>query len=102
MQRNALNDIPPRRRELYFRIIDNEADFHPITLRLHFLNDHFPPDKLDAALRWLVSHDLVGRHFVLWFKTQCGNSDLNLHAKLLSVIENQAIARPVAGRSFKP
>jgi len=101
MKQNPFADIPPHRRELYFRVINGEQDFHPITLRLHFLNDHFPPAKLDAALKWLIRHNVIGKQFVNWFRIQCGNSDLTMHAKLLEVVDNAGFARPIAGKNFK-
>lgn len=97
----ALEVISPRRRELYFRIIDTYPDIHPITYRLHFLNDHFPPNKLDRALTWLISNQTTGAKFVSWFKVECKNSDLEMHRLLLSAVDNDALKPVVAGRNFK-
>lgn len=101
MKQNPFNDIPPHRRELYYRIINGERDFHPITLRLHFLNDHFPPDKIDRALTWLVKYNVVGKAFISWFRMQCHASDLEMHSRLLTVVENVKNITPVAGKNFK-
>jgi hypothetical protein len=101
MKEKAFSDIPPHRREIYFRIINGEQDFHPITLRLHFLNDHFPIDKLDRALKWLIAHNIVGKLFVNWFRMQCHNSDLEMHSRLLRVVDNMPLAPIIAGKNFK-
>lgn len=101
MKQNPFDDIPPHRRELYFRIINGEPDFHPITLRLHFLNDHFPVDKLDRALKWLVKNNVVGKIFLNWVRTQCNNSDLEMHSKLLAVVDNSQMLPLIAGKNFK-
>lgn len=93
--------IPPHRRELYLRILDNYRDFHPITSRFYFLDDHFPPQQLDKALRWLIKNDLVGIRFLNWFKHICSNSDLEMHRNLLAVVNNQELPAVVAGKNFK-
>jgi len=96
------DDISPVRRESYFRIINNEADFHPITYRLHYLNMHFPDSKLDLALSWLVKNNVVGQVFLNWFKVQCSNSDLEMHSRLLTIVDNSKGFLPiVAGKNFK-
>jgi hypothetical protein len=94
-------DMPPLRRELYHQIINGEKDFHPITLRLHFLNVHFPIDKLNLVLMWLVKNNIVGETFVNWFRVYCHNSDLEMHAKLLMVAENAPLAPVVAGKNIR-
>lgn len=90
-----------RRRDLYLRIVDNRSDVHPITLRLHFLENHFPYEKLDGALFWLVRNNYVGSKFIMWFRTECHSSDLEMHAKLLQIVNNEALAPVVAGKNFR-
>ncbi len=94
-------EMTTRRRELYFRIIDSYADIHPITHRLHFLDNHFPPEKLDKALAWLISNDTTGRKFVSWFTVECKGSDLEMHRLLLSAVDNQKLRPVIAGRDFR-
>lgn len=94
-------DIPPQRRELYFRLIDNHPNLHAIAHRLHFLDSHFPPAKLDAALKWLTTNNVTGSRFVEWFKVECKNSDLEMHRLLLSVVDNGKLKPVIAGRNFK-
>lgn len=93
--------IPPYRRELYLRIINDVEDFHLITQRLYFLDDHFPPAKLDHALAWLIASNFVGKSFENWFKIVCKASDLEMHRILISVLANLAPDRLVAGKNFK-
>lgn len=93
-------EIPERRREFYFRILNGEQNFNPITLRFHFLEDHFPKDKLDLALVWLIKNNVVGKAFLTWFKAQCHGSDLEMHSRLLSIVQNAAIAPIIAGKNF--
>lgn len=95
------DQMDPLRRELYLRILNDEADFHPITMRLHFLDDHFPPHQLDDALRWLVRSDLIGVRFASWFKHVCAGSDLEMHRLLLAVLANKKVGAVVAGKNFK-
>jgi hypothetical protein len=98
-----LNPYPmsPYRRELFLRVLNDEQDLHPITMRFHYLSDHFPDQKLDIALKWLVSNNLVGRRFVAWFKAVCSGSDLEMARVLLSVVDNTAVGRLIAGKNFK-
>lgn len=96
-----LYNIPAQRRTLYFKVIDGYSKLHLIAQRLHFLEDHFPPDKIDTALKWLVSNRLVHAKFVEWFKIECHNSDLEMHRKLLQVVDNAPLGKVIAGRNFK-
>jgi hypothetical protein len=98
---NPWAQMPDHRRELYFRVIDHWPDIHPITLRLHFLDNHFPLTKIDAALKWLVSNNLIGKRFVLWFQQACSNSDLEMHRILLSIVDNLDQVKIVAGKNFR-
>jgi hypothetical protein len=93
--------MSPQRRELFMRILNDEIDIHPITMRLHFLADHFPPEQIDSALKWLISNNLIGKRFVAWFTYVCKGSDLELHRLLLAVLANSKLAPVVAGRNFK-
>lgn len=97
----AAPEIPPQRRELYLRIWDNYPKFHLITWRLHFIDGHFPPDKIDRALKWLIANRHTGAAFVRWFSIECKNSDLEMHRKLLEVVNNQGLERVIAGKNFK-
>jgi hypothetical protein len=94
-------DIPAKRREMYFKIIDNYPNFHLITLRLYFLDSHFPPLKLDSALRWLLNARLTGYNFIGWWTNVCKGSDLEMHRILLAILDKMPIASVIAGRNFK-
>lgn len=99
---NPLAYIPDHRRELYFRIIDDYGvDFHLLAHRLHFLEEHFPLEKLDAALRWLINENFTGVRFVNWFKHSCKGSDLEMHRVLLAVLDHAQLAPVIAGRNFR-
>lgn len=93
--------IDPRRRELYLRIVNGETPVHPITQRLFFLDDHFPDEKLDRALIWLVGHNYVGKNFLKWFQMECSGSDLEMHRKLLEIVENAGLKPLIAGKNFR-
>ena len=94
--------LSPERRSLYLRIVDTfSGNPHPITMHLFFLEDHFPPDKTDSALKWLIKNNCTGAKFVTWFHTECQNSDLIMHRKLLEVVNNESVDRIIAGKNFK-
>lgn len=93
--------IDPKQRELYLRILDGYQPIHLVTHRLHFLDSHFPPAKIEAALKWLISNGYTGQKFVLWFGQSCKNSDLEMHRILLMVVDNAKLLPVVAGRNFK-
>lgn len=99
----APTDYPmtPKRRELLLRVVAGFPDFEKITTRLFFLDDHFPPHKLDQALTWLIAHRCIGSGFVQWFKEECKSSDLEMHRLLLSIVDNIASPAIIAGRNFK-
>ena len=98
---SSFKNIPEHRRELYFRVINDLEDFHPITLRLFFLDDHFPLHKLDSALQWLIANGFVGKQFMGWFKTVCQSSDLEMHRLLLAIVDNLQLAPIIIGRNFR-
>lgn len=94
--------MPEFRRQAYLRILNDVKDFHPITNRLYFLDDHFPLDKLDVALQWLIDNRIIGRQFLMWFEQECQNSDLEMHRKLLTIVDNiKAIPMIVAHKNFR-
>jgi hypothetical protein len=101
MDQKLFASIPPARREMYLRIVGNVTDVHPITHRLHFLDTHFPPNKLDKALSWLCKNNVTGDYFVKWFRQYCSNSDLEMVARLLRIVDNAPILPVVAGRNFR-
>lgn len=88
-------------RNLMMKIIDNHHDVHPVAMRLYFLFDHFPPNKLDKVLTWLVSNRLTGFSFVSWFNSECKGSDLEMHRFLLSVVDNLSLNRVISGKDFR-
>lgn len=90
-----------QRRELFFRILDNRQDIHPITMRFHFLSEHFPQHKLDHALQWLVANDVIGVKFIKWFKQECRGSDLQMHERLLRIVDNEPVPAIIAGKNFR-
>lgn len=95
------DSMPAIRRELYFRIIDGHPNLHAIGHRLHFLDEHFPPEKLQPALVWLVANNITGQVFINWFNQVCKQSDLEMHRLLISIVNNEAIGAVVAGKNFK-
>ena len=96
-----IKNIPDKRRDYYFRIIDNQANIHAITMRLFYLDSHFPISKLDTALLWLINNNLTGKKFVDWFENICKASDLELHRLLLGIVNNMPITKVIAGRNFR-
>lgn len=94
-------EMSPQRRELFLRVINDYAEFHVITNRLYFLDQHFPPHQVDRALAWLILSGTIGRKFVTWFSDECHNSDLEMHRTLLAIIANKDKERLIAGRNFK-
>lgn len=104
--RLVLPMIPPHRIEMHLRIINDHQNHQPITLRLCYLEEHFPPNLLDKALRWLIENNLIGSKFVMWFDQQCIDatgkvSDLQMLANLLRVVENSPVDKIIAGKNFK-
>jgi len=93
--------IPQARRNLYLRIVNGEPDHQRITQALFFLDDHFPPNKLDSALAWLISNGLVGHIFTGWIAQACSGSHLEMHRELLKVVDNQLAGALIAGKNFR-
>lgn len=72
-------------------------------MRLGYIHDHFPEDKIDRALKWLIDTGRIGIRFLQWVNDSngCNGSDLNVHASLLSVVEKEKVLHIVAGKNFK-
>jgi hypothetical protein len=94
-------EMSDKQRQLYFRIIDNRKDIHPIALRLYFLAEYFPPHKLDSALAWLVRNKITGEEFIKWHAVACMGSDLQMHKALLNVVDNFDPEAIIAGKNFR-
>lgn len=98
----AFNDyIPAHRKQLYFRVIDNYFVDHIVLYRMFFLDEHFPPYKLDRALAWLIAAGYTGKAFADWWKYTCRGSDLELHRTLLAELDKVDLMPIVAGKNFK-
>jgi hypothetical protein len=94
--------LSAQRRELCLRVIDGHyANLEVITNRLFFLDNHFPPRKVERALAWLILSGNVGAKFIRWFQDECQSSDLEMHRLLLSIITNKDKEQIVAGKNFK-
>ncbi len=68
---------------------------HPVTSPLFYLDTHFPREKLDSALIWLIKNGLVGERFVALIHEQCAGSNLELLRYLLQKVEKTADLRPL-------
>ncbi len=94
--------IPQKRREQYFKIINDHPNFSVITMQLYYLDDHMPPHQLDVALNWLIDNRIVGKLFVDWFHNVCAGSSLEMIRILLVVVNNsKENVRLIAGKNFK-
>lgn len=101
---NMRDEIGPVRRELYFKVIDSHPAtlvFHEVAGKVHFLDESFPKEKIDAALKWLIQNRITGAAFVDWFKNECQNSLLEMHKRLLSAVEKTEIKILRAGENFR-
>ena len=96
-----MDDMTPERRELYLSIFDGYNPPHDLLNRLHFLDDHFPPRKLDRALAWLVRGQLTGATFMNWYNVVCKKSDLEMLRVLVAVVDNQRQGALIAGENFR-
>jgi hypothetical protein len=78
-----------------------ESRFHEIATRLYYLDVHFPENKLNAALQWLIANKLTGARFVEWAKGDCAGSNLEMHRLLLSRIEKETKTKLFFEKDFK-
>lgn len=83
------NDLSPQRRELMLKIWHGYEPFHAITGRLFYLEAHFPNDRLDDALRYLVRNRLTGKSFIDFVEGDCAGSNLEMHRRLIAASENE-------------
>ena len=96
------NALTPKRRKLMLSVLDGYQPFHAVTAQLHYLDNHFPSEKLDAALYWLLKNGIKGKRFVEWFKGDCAGSQLEMHRHLLARLEKTRGLAPVfAGKDFR-
>lgn len=82
-------EISILKRKLYLEILDGLSPPHGVTTRLHYLDSHFPPNKILLALEYLISNKIKGRKFLEWYQTTCLNSDLTMMAELMRVVEHE-------------
>ena len=85
--------MSPKLRELYLSVWGGVSPPHGVTARLHYLDTHFPRLKLEAALKWLVRNKLTGQRFVDWIEMECFGSQLEMHRKLLQMVEKERHTR---------
>ncbi len=66
--RSSEKDIPPKRRELMFRVMDGHYDLSPLVYQIYC---HI---QCDDILRWLLASRLTGQELRKWFQIECGGS----------------------------
>ena len=96
-------NVQPHIRKLMLNLIHDAGDIHEVTFRLAFLDQHFPPAKLEAALTWLGRQGLRGQRFIQWFHGECKGSNLEMHRTLLSAVEKPTtsdVRRIMSGKDF--
>lgn len=94
----ATETMTNERRSLLLKIWAGHAPIHDITFPLFQLNANFPKRALDDALRVLVKRGIVGMNFVVWFNVDCKKSYLEMHRKLVSMLEKAPVRALVAGK----
>lgn len=67
-----------------------ETECLTLTSALHYLDCHFPKEKIAPALDWLIANKIVGKKFLEYLAYECSNSYLELHARLLARVERLA------------
>lgn len=89
-------------RRLYLKVWAGHEPKHVIASRLHYLDCHFPGDKLKPAIRWLIQNGLTGARFVEFVNQDCSGSNLELHRMLLAILyrEHKKAVHILAGKDF--
>lgn len=96
-------EIPAERRKLMLAIFAGDMKhFKIITSALHFLDCHFPPAKLDAALELMVKNNWVGARLVEFMASECEYSFFGLQKELLErLAKSDEPLRILAGKDFR-
>ena len=81
------------KRHLYLKVWAGYFPFDDVGHCLHFIDCHFPEDKLEYALRWLIRNKITGKSFIDWFRDKCGGRNLEMHRELLKGVENERDSR---------
>jgi hypothetical protein len=88
-------------RVLMLKVWNGYQPHQRITNVLYHLYAHFPKDKLEKALRWLVRNGKKDSSFIA-FMNECGGTPLAVHKKLLHLVDNPSDhLRIVAGDNFR-
>lgn len=93
-----LVSMTKERRTLLLRIWAGYRPVHDVTMPLYHLDTHFPQAAVDDALRALIRSGLTGAYFVAWFREDCKNSYLEMHRKLVSMLEKMPERSMFAGK----
>jgi len=105
IKQNARDAYPLKEkvRTLMLTIWNGDAKLESYAPAMHYLDCHFPENKIELALAWLVKNNLRGKRFTDYLEHDCGGSFLELHRKLLQQVEKatQDARRIMAGRDFK-
>jgi hypothetical protein len=85
--------MTPEIRKLFLKICGNTPNLHSVAQRMYYLDLHFPPEKLESALNWLVRNNLTELRFVHWFDSDCAGSNLEMHRNLTMRVERDSYTR---------
>jgi len=100
---NSVYPIDTKIRQLMQTIWAGTASTDIYGPAMHYLDCHFPKNKIELALSWLVSNKLIGKRFDEFFQDDCRGSNLQLHSRLLAQVEKMPrgeARRIIAGRDF--
>lgn len=97
---NYVQTMSDVRRAKFLKVWDGYEPVHLVTNALYYIYSHFPENKIDPALDWLIRNKKTGTQFVaFWY--ECGGSVLALHKKMLTILDKDKKLRIVAGRNFR-
>lgn len=68
---------------------------------LYWINEMFPDDKVEDALRWLIRKGITGNNFEEWFVLTCDKSTLELQRHLLRGVERERHLRRLFPKDLK-
>ena len=97
-----LDHIENKRRKLMLRIWGGVEPVHAITMPLYYLDLHFPQDRLDDALHWLIKNKYTGQNFVTFWRDRCAKSNLEMHRHIVQGLKKDDALKPIfAGKEFR-
>lgn len=97
----SIQSVPGRITQKCFKIWAGATPITLISIPLEYLIFHFPAEKIEHALSYLIRKGITGKNFIEWYFTTCKSSNLEMQRELLRCVERECEQRKLTAKDLR-